>query len=457
MRLVTAAFVGFVCSSVTAAGPCRVEVVESGSGWSVPLVELRTTHQVRFVSDSAGIIAIELPELMGVETWFDVIGHGYEIPRDGFGYRGVRLTPESGKTIRVEVKRTAIARRLGRLTGAGLFAESQRFGQEMDWREAPGIFGCDSVQTAVHDGQLLWFWGDTLVPRYPIGLFDMLGASTGLRPLVKAEPPLRIDFSHLRDESGQPRGVCKMPGAGPTWLSGLVSLPAADGSRRLAGYYIKVKPPLDAHRSGLCVWNERNQSFEPHVELWTRSDEKPAPPNAPEGHATLWKDAAGVDWVLFGNPLPKLKCRATFEAWEDPGNWEILSPQDTLVADDGSGRVKPHTGSIAWHSWRKRWVTIFMEHFGKPSAFGEIWYAEADSPLGPWGPAVKVLSHGNYTFYNPMIHSGWVADDSPVLLFEGTYTATFAKNPPATPRHDYNQILYRLDLDDPALAGAQKR
>lgn len=456
MRLLRAVFVWLACAAAVEAEPCRVEIVESGSGWPVPLVELRTTHQVRFVSDNAGVIAIDLPELMGIEVWFDVIGHGYEIPKDGFGYRGVRLTPERGKTIRVEVKRTAIARRLGRLTGAGLFAESERSGQPMDWRESPGIFGCDSVQTAVHGGRLLWFWGDTTVPRYPLGLFDMLGATTNLKPLEKAEPPLRLDYSHFRDAAGRPRGVCKMPGPGPTWLSGLVSLPSADGPRRLAGYYIKVKPPLEAYASGLCVWNEKNQSFDPHRTLWTRSDDKTAAPAAPEGRAAFWKDDAGTEWVLFGNPLPKLKCRATFEAWEDPKKWEILSPQETVAAADGSGSVKPHTGAIAWHPWRRRWVTIFMEHFGKPSAFGEIWYAEADSPLGPWGPAVKVLSHENYTFYNPKIHSGWLADDSPVLLFEGTYTATFAKNPPATPRHDYNQILYRLDLDDPALFGARR-
>jgi hypothetical protein len=82
---------------------------------------------------------------------------------------------------------------------------------------------------------------------------------------------------------------------------------------------------------------------------------------------------------------------------------------------------------------------------------GEIWYAEADSPFGPWGSAVKVVGHDNYTFYNPHLHPEFTAPDSPVLLFEGTYTATFADRPPATPRFDYNQILYRLDLDDPAL------
>ena len=44
--------------------------------------------------------------------------------------------------------------------------------------------------------------------------------------------------------------------------------------------------------------------------------------------------------------------------------------------------------------------------------------------------------------------------DAPTLLFEGTYTREFSSAPVATPRHDYNQILYRLDLDDPRLAAA---
>ena len=96
-----------------------------------------------------------------------------------------------------------------------------------------------------------------------------------------------------------------------------------------------------------------------------------------------------------------------------------------------------------------------MESFGKPSSFGELWYAEAENPLGPWGPAIKILSHENYTFYNPRIHPEFTEPDSPVLLFEGTYTMQFANKPAITPRYDYNQILYRLDLDDPALIKAQ--
>lgn len=114
---------------VIAVEPCRVEVVDKQNGWPVPLVQLRTTHHITFVTDNAGVIALDAPELMGREVWFDVIGHGYEVKKDGFGMRGVRLKPEPGATLRVEVNRTTIAKRLGRSTGAGLFAESQKLGR----------------------------------------------------------------------------------------------------------------------------------------------------------------------------------------------------------------------------------------------------------------------------------------------------------------------------------------
>src|SRR5512145_790578 len=164
--------------------PCRIEVVEKGSGWPVPLVELRTTHQARFFTDNAGVIAFDYPELMGRETWFEVIGNGYEVPKDGFGFRGVRLTPRPGATLKVEVTRRILAKRLGRLTGGGLFAESQKLGRELDWRES-GIVGCDSVQNAVHRGRMFWLWGDTTLAKYPLGIFHGTSATTAVQPLAK--------------------------------------------------------------------------------------------------------------------------------------------------------------------------------------------------------------------------------------------------------------------------------
>jgi len=73
------------------------------------------------------------------------------------------------------------------------------------------------------------------------------------------------------------------------------------------------------------------------------------------------------------------------------------------------------------------------EAFGESSYLGEVWYAEADTPVGPWAYARKIVTHNK-------------------IFFEGTYSHTFSGSPEtATPCYDYNQIMYRLNLDDPRL------
>ncbi|WP_075087322.1 hypothetical protein [Verrucomicrobium spinosum] len=195
-------------------GLCRIQVVDMENGWPVPLVELRTVHQQRYITDNAGVIAFDAPDLLGRLTWFDVIGHGYEVGKDGFGIRGIRVTPESGKTLKVEVNRTNIARRIGRLTGAGLYAESQRLGQMLDWQEQ-GIVGCDSVQNAVHNGRMFWAWGDTAIPGYPLGVFDMSSATTPVQPLDRFDPPLSCALIISAITRGRCGAWPRCRGAGP--------------------------------------------------------------------------------------------------------------------------------------------------------------------------------------------------------------------------------------------------
>lgn len=448
-------FFFFACTISQAGGIGRIEVIEKGSGWPVPLVELRTTHLESFVTDNAGVIAFDLPELMGRETWFEVIGHGYEVPKDGMGYRGVRLKPEPGKTLRIEVTRTIIAQRLGRLTGGGLFAESQKLGAELDWKES-GVLGCDSVQNTIYRGKLFWFWGDTALANYPLGIFDCSSATSDVSPQTKLEPPLKFSLAYFTDQQANPRGVAPMAGDGPTWLTGCASVQDSNQTPHLVATYMKIRKPMDAYEFGLCEWNENAAKFERLRVLWRKSDTAPDAPTFPGGHVTLWQDPGGKTWLLFGNPLPSLRCPATFEAWQNSSTWEKLNPQRTLVSVNDGKAVQLHSGSIAWSPWRKRWVTIFVEKDGSPSFLGEVWYAEADSPFGPWGKTVKILSHENYSFYNPCPHPEFTASNSPVLIFEGTYSQTFADQPQPTPRYDYNQLLYRLNLDDARLRPAQK-
>lgn len=310
-----------------------------------------------------------------------------------------------------------------------------------------------------------------MVAKYPLGIFDASGATSSLNPIEPLTkdlqtggseaaqafiPPVRLNLDYFTNGKGEVRAVAKMQGDGPTWLTGCCVVPDLTGKPRLVSSYSKVKPPLDIYQWGLCVWDDQKSSFQCLKSLWTKSEGNPKPPAVPDGHVVTWKDESGKEWVLFGNPFPTLRCPAKFEAWQDPATWEVLKVQQHLRAVGTGAEVKPHSGAIAWNGWSKRWVAIFMELHGKPSGFGEIWYAESKSPLGPWSRAIKVLTHENYTFYNPAIHPELTAENSPVLLFEGSFTREFANHPQAVPRHDYNQVLYRLDLDDPALAACRE-
>lgn len=432
--------------------PFRIEVVDKENGWPVPLVFLETTHHLTFVTDNAGVIAIQSPELIDRDVYFHVRSDGYAVAADGFGYRGVRLKPTLGGSARVEVSRTMLAKRLGRLTGAGQFASSQQLGGDLDWRES-GVFGSDSVQSTVHGGRRFWLWGDTTLAHYPLGIFDSSSATTELQPLDSLEPPLRLRYEYFHDAKSIPRGVAKIPGSGPTWLSGYVSLPDSTGAERLVASYAKINPPLQAYERGLCVWDEKGEKFQQLKVLWKQSDGEPSPAVIPQGHPVFWTDAAQRKWILFGDPLPTMRCAASFEAWQDPMQWEPLPRQNTIAAAQGGEAIEPHSGSIAWNEYRQCWVTIFVQRFGKPSLIGEVWYAESDAPTGPWKNAVKVLSHDHYTFYNPRLHADLIGPpdgerNSPVLLFEGTYTKEFSGNTISSPRYDYNQVMYRLDLDE---------
>ena len=132
-----------------------------------------------------------------------------------------------------------------------------------------------------------------------------------------------------------------------------------------------------------------------------------------------------------------------------------IKPDEALLnlRDIDSGKVVvAHGGSVYWNAYRRRWVMICVESYGSTSLLGEVWYADADTPLGPWVYARKIVTHDKYSFYNPKQHPMFDKDGGRIIFFEGTYTTTFSGNPDPTPRYDYNQVMYQLDLSDPRLA-----
>jgi hypothetical protein len=56
----------------------KIIVVDEESGRGIPLVELRTTNQRRYFTDSNGIFALDDPLLLGQPVFFWLKSHGYE-------------------------------------------------------------------------------------------------------------------------------------------------------------------------------------------------------------------------------------------------------------------------------------------------------------------------------------------------------------------------------------------
>ena len=105
---------------------------------------------------------------------------------------------------------------------------------------------------------------------------------------------------------------------------------------------------------------------------------------------------------------------------------------------------------MAWNDYRQKWIMIAVQ-IGGSSLLGEVWYSEADQPQGPWPLACKIVTHKDYSFYNPRHHPYFDQSGGRLIYFEGTYADTFSGAKFPTPRYNYNQVMYRLDLADPRL------
>jgi len=165
----------------------KIEVVDDQTGRGVPLVELKTVHAVRYVTDSNGIVALDEPGLIDRTVFFHISSHGYELPKDGFGYRGAKVHVTSGGSVKLKIKRLNLAERLYRVTGADIYRDSVLTGHDVPIRRPllnGLVFGQDSVLNTVYRGKIYWFWGDTNRPGYPLGNFHTPGATSLLPHLA---------------------------------------------------------------------------------------------------------------------------------------------------------------------------------------------------------------------------------------------------------------------------------
>lgn len=491
-------------------GWAELRVVDAASNRGVPLVELETVNGLKFLTDNAGRVAFHEPGLMGREVFFTIRSHGYERSKDGFGFAGARVTPRPGKPVEIKVTRRIVAERLCRLTGEGLFRDSLLLGYKppLALSSNPGrVAGQDSIQAAVYRSKVYCFWGDTLRMEYPLGLYRMAGATIAV-PDPKdpaSDPADGIAFDYFTDKkTGFARAMMPLPERpeGVVWVSAVFVVPDHKGVEKLVGHYSRRKGLEGEYEQGIAVFNDEKAVFEsikqlPLTETWRR----------PSGHP-IFHEEGGVRWLLFGSPNPNVRVPATLKDVLDPTRYEAftcaqlggegksakpdvgadgkpvwrwqkqLPPTDSKTeyqwvkekklnaeyarfcpagVSTPSERVMLHSGSVRWNAYRKRWVLIAGQIGGKSSFLGEVWYAEASRPTGPFSAAVKVLTHDRQTFYNVCHHSFLDRDGGRTIHFEGTYTNDFSGNPEKTARYNYNQILYRLDLDAEALRAARAK
>ncbi len=472
----------------------EIKVTDARTGRGVPLVELRTDNEILYITDSNGIIAFREPGLMGRKVYFSIKSHGYETPADGFGYRGAVVETRPGGSVVLKINRLNIAERLCRLTGAGIYGDSLLVGEPVPLL-APvldgQVLGQDSALAVVYRGRMLWFWGDTSRPDYPLGNFHTTGAVATLpKGITTAEQGL--DFHYFTNPDGFVKGMCPSQKPGPIWIGGLAVM-GAPGKEGLYAHYARIENLAKNSEQGYVKWDDANNVFQfvkelPVDEPWRFLD----------GHPIRTTES-GVEYLAGGFCFPVVRVPADSAHLLDPTAFEAytcLTASGEVVRDahgaavyrwqkdappmlpqqeadlvrqgklkaeeahflprDGDGKVLvPHGGSVTWNPWRKKWILIATQRDAKEAALGEIMYSEADDPQGPWRRAVKIVTHDHYTFYNPVHHPFLDAAGGRIIYFEGTYTAEFSGNTHLTPRYNYNQILYRLDLSDARLQAAR--
>lgn len=482
-----------------AEAPFGIRTVDAETGRGIPLVELETVNHLRFVTDSAGWVAFAEPGLMERPVFFQVSSHGYTFPKDGLGYAGVKLTPTPGGRVTLKLHRRNIAERLYRVTGEGIYRDSVLLGTPTPLRQPLGsgrVAGQDSAFAVPYRGQLFWFWGDTSRLSYPLGHFWMAGAVSALPGKGGLDPAVGIDLRYFTDATGFSRPMCRLGvKKGLIWADAFCVLPDAAGHQRLVCHYAHMKSLGHMLDHGLAIYNDEQEKFERLAEMEMK-------------HRWCWPGQAhplrlrerGIEYLYLGEVFPVVRVRAQLESFRRPAAYEAwscladgASADEPRVLRDAKGRlqwrwtrhappvdaglesrliqrgliqpgearftpvdvvtkkrVRLHRGSVAWNPWRQRWIVIANQQDGT-SNLGEVWYAEAWEPTGPWRRATKIVTHNRYSFYNPVHHPFFDQEDGRIIYFEGTYSHTFSGNAHPTPRYDYNQIMYQLDLGDPRL------
>jgi hypothetical protein len=411
------------CANGGASGYSVIRVVDEDTGRGVPLMELRLPNEVKYWTDSAGIVALDEPSFVGRDVFIAISGDGYEYPQETFLGRGVNVRIDPGRIQELQVRRTMIAERLYRLTGEGIYRDSVKAGLPVpaEGTEANAlVLGQDTVSAALYRGRLFWIWGDTVGPSY--WNFSVSAATSD----PGQDPSVAVSYSYFADSDGRVRQMLPLKGKGLVWIEGLIPMVDPNGEERLLATYTRQDGLQFPDECGLALYDDRMQVFKPWVQMPCRAQHVSSHPFLHEGY-----------WYLY----PWLRVPNDWAAIQDASTWETRAVQWPPDA------ARP--SCVVWNEYRSCWILLLED-------VGDVYYAEAAEPEGPYGRSVKIIEHDQYNFYNVVTHAFFNKDGGREIYIEGTYTDAFSGAAERTPRYNYNQMMYRLRLDDPRLQEAQR-
>ncbi|KAF0973801.1 hypothetical protein FDP41_007188 [Naegleria fowleri] len=481
-----------------------VQFIDSETKRGIPMIQISTTSDITYVSDSNGVIAMLEPGLSGHSIWISIPSDGQYQFMNGsdpvVGVSGISIPFHSSSLpIVLEMKRLKLAERLYRVTGEGIYRDSflgkvqvpnishdtilQKFLLNAQ------VTGQDSVMNAIYKGKYYWFFGDTNNIQRLLGNFHATAAYTNLKEITSLSTNPNLTYIL---NGNFVKGVAPVdPKNLPTWIHALY----VQRNERMYATYMKPDSNLNIVKRGFLQWNDDLEEFEEISQIDFNTQF-----SYPIDGSHVVKTAPYHDeedgYIYFGQPYPIVRCKryldlSTYESFTplkiNTSNLDLNNVQ--LDREEKSGKliygwkrstsplsaeqmaqlvkmgkmkvqeayllqlkthesgqfIQAHAGSVHYNAFRDRYILIAEQNGGTESSLGEIWYSEGLTPIGPFLYGVKIVTHQKMDFYNPSHHYEFDEENGKIIYFEGTYS-NFWTNLPPTPKYNYNQQMYRLDV-----------
>ena len=320
----------------------------------MPLVELSDRQRDPLCHRQQRVAAFDEPGLMDQKVFFHVRSHGYEFPKDGFGYRGKafrsRRAGGHAEDHAGQHRRAALPRdrrrhlprqRPGRRSSADPTSRSStaRCSAPTAW------------STRVYRGKVYWFWGDTNRPGLSAGQLPRPRCHVRRCRAKAGSSPRRHQPELLPRREGLRHGpLPRCPGNGPD-LDRRASVVLARPRRRERMFAGLRQGPAAA--GGLRARAGRIRSRnEASSTRWPSSRGAAGSPASIPTAIRSCTSEDGVEYVYFAHPYPLMRVPADPERSADPAAYEAYTclKQGTRL-DERQDR--PRRRTALRYGWKK--------------------------------------------------------------------------------------------------------